>query len=126
MGLFDFFKKKPKYVPTWPEIRNGYDYPGEPEDYFTELFEKELSEYEVRTEVSVIFNEYSSALSYIFTKEGKIVYVAILCPSYYYKRKALRDVMASYEEKGIPVHRYYRDFRNDKQYVCDRVRSAIK
>ena len=72
------------------------------------------------------FAQYSQAIAYTLIKNDVPVLVAIICPSYYYKRKALREVIESYEKQGIPVQRYFRDFRNDKQYVCQRVLSAMK
>lgn len=126
MGLFDLFKKKPKRVLTWEEMADCYDFTGSPEEYFAKLFLERFSEYGIRTELAVQFDHYNRAISYIFEKGGRTVYVAILCPSYFYKRKALQEIMVSFEQQGIPVHRYFSDFRNDKEYVCDRVRSAIR
>ncbi len=107
--------------------QDAYGFRGTAEAYFETLFARHFSEYEIRRNVTVVnTNEQNVPVSFMFMKEGCPVYAIILCHSQIYSRKRILNTMDACSRQGIPVHRFFEDFRNEETYVCDRIRSVLK
>lgn len=103
-----------------------YFYNGTTEEYFDELFSGIFSEYQIMKDVKLSIGAPAAPVSYLFTKNNRPLLAVILCHSQKYNTKEIRTTMQACETRGIPVQRYFEDFRNKSDYVCERIRSVLK
>lgn len=103
-----------------------YGYNGTTQEYFDELLSGTFSEYQIMKDVKLSIGTPSAPVSYLFTQNNRPLLAVILCHSQKYNTKEIRTTIQACESRGIPVQRYFEDFRNKSDYVCERIRSVLK
>lgn len=122
MGLFDFIKKRVRKEPG----NDLYAFRGTPKEYFAELFAEFFPEYTVQCNVRLtsLLNE-GVPVSFLLCRDGQRKLAVILCHSQDYEQKKITNTIAACQALGIPVQRYYTNFRNKSSYVRDRAGKAL-
>jgi len=106
-----------------------YDFEGTPERYFTWIFSYYFSQLEIeKTTLPASTGSYrhdTEPIVFKLSRDSKPVLIVILCHGQEYRRACIRQTVAHYQSQGIPVQRYYTDFRNECTYVVERMKSAL-
>ena len=143
MAVFGIFKKLfggsqqepvPQKAPTVYDfnaapVENLYCFEGTEERYFTWIFSYYFPHLEIERKTlpagTSSCNYSDEPIVFTFSQDEKPVRVVILCHAQEYRRACIRHTVEHYESLGIPVQRYYTNFRNDSSYVVDRMKSAL-
>lgn len=95
----------------------------EKEERFKSILNQYFYAYDIQENVPIDEDFYP--ISYMLL-EGKQPKVAILlCNSRSYNSKPIQNTMQMCEDANIPVLRFYKDFRNDEDYICNRIKSVL-
>ena len=121
--LFSVIKhlKNVKYL-TAPAALSGSV---EEEVYFMKIITSNFKSLTVKRNVKVSTKEQSVPISYMLYKNKKPVLAIILCSSRIYDLPKIKNAMEACKKQGIPVQRYFTEFENDKEYVINRIKSAL-
>lgn len=92
---------------------------------FMAILSENFPGYEVRQNVPMPGSQNGVPVSYLLSFGGRPVLAIILCSSREYDRSWITATMTACQRQGIPVQRYYREFRNDPDYVVQRIRRAL-
>lgn len=116
------WKKVEERQPQPLSVRDCYNYPGPPEHYFEDLFATYFPQYRVMRDVSMVSpGEEGLPVSFLLLQGDRPVLAVLLCSKNEYDYKRVTNPMRACTRQRIPCQRYYREFRNDAAYVCDRV-----
>lgn len=125
MGLFDFLRKRSSACSG--SSVDCYSFKGSPEKYFEKLFAEHFPEYTIERNVRMnLSSEDAVPVSFLLCKDGRQRLAVILCNSQEYKRSCIMNTIRACEALGIPTQRYFTDFRNELNYVCQRVGQALQ
>lgn len=143
MGIFNIFKKSAggkQNLPKTPKAPAVYDFSSNPvkdlyafngvkERYFTWIFSYYFPQLEIgRKTLPASTNACTFSdepVVFTLSREGTPVLVVILCHGQEYRRACIRQTADHYQSLGIPVQRYYTNFRNKSTYVVDRIKSVL-
>lgn len=95
----------------------------EKETRFKQILNKHFKSYEIQEDVMIEEGFYP--ISYLLVENDKPKLAILLCNSRSYNSKAIQSTMNMCEDVNIPVQRYYKDFRNDEEYICNRIKSVL-
>ena len=93
------------------------------DEYFRELLNVYFSHYEMEENVHLVDDGVD--LNFVLMKNGRPKLGIILCNSRYYDSDEINNTMLACENCGVKVQRYFRDFENEKRYVCNRIRRVL-
>lgn len=130
MGLFDLFKKKrtaasaPVHIPQGAPSADCYSYRGSVDEYFARIFAGCFPELRVFRDERLAGPD-DIPVTFLLYRDGAPKLAVILCDSQEYDRRRITNTMDACKERNIPVQRYFRNFRNNAQYVIDRVSKAL-
>jgi hypothetical protein len=97
----------------------------EEEIYFTQLITTHFKGYTLKRNIRITTKTPSVPASYVLYKSKKPVLAIILCSSRIYNMPKIENTMEACKKQGIPVQRYFTEFENDKEYVINRIKSAL-
>lgn len=65
-------------------------------------------------------------VDFLLLKNGQPRLAILLCPKSKYNNKPFRNTIANCDAIGIPCLRFMQEFRNDANYVVDRINSVLR
>ena len=95
----------------------------EKEEQFKKIIYKHFRSYEI--EENITLGEDYYPITYLFRNQGNPTLAILLCNSRTYNSKTIQNTIEALEDNNIAVQRFYKDFRNDEQYVCKRIKSIL-
>ena len=95
----------------------------EKEEQFTNIIYKHFRSYEIDENITLGEDYYP--ITYLFRNQGNPTLAILLCNSRTYNSKTIQKTIEALEDNNIAVQRFYKDFRNDEQYVCKRIKSIL-
>ena len=120
------WKKVEERQPQPLSAQDSYSYPGSPEHYFEDLFATYFSQYRVMRDVPMVSpGEEGLPVSFLLLQGDRPALAILLCSKNEYRYNRVTNPMRACTRQRIPCQRYYREFRNDAAYVCDRVYRAV-
>ncbi len=106
---------------------DAYAFRGPVDQYFSMIFCNYFPEYTVQRNVRMnLASEAHVPVTFLLSRNGQHKLAIILCHSQEYNKLAIRNTMAACQALGIPVQRYFTDFRNDCNYVRSRMGQALR
>ena len=123
-------RKSHKYRPEEPPVPEGapaadcYAFRGTVEEYFRQLISGCFPQ------LRIFPNEYLGGtnnipVSFLLYQDGQPKLAVILCDARDYRTAYVQNTVDACNAEGIPVQRYYRNFRNKATYVTERIRSVL-
>ena len=112
------------HIPFGVPAKDAYSYRGRPEAYFQSLLTNCFPEYTVSLN-HPIAPAPAVPVTFMLTQGGVPRLAIILCGSSEYRTRKIQASVDACQQLRIPVQRYYREFRNDSNYVIRRVRSGL-
>jgi hypothetical protein len=97
----------------------------EEEGYFMQIITSNFKNLTVKRNVRITPQGSSGPASFVLFKNKKPVLAIILCSSRVYNMPKIENTMEACKKQGIPVQRYFTEFENDKEYVVNRIKSAL-
>lgn len=97
----------------------------EEEVYFMQIITSNFKNLTVKRNVRITPQGSSVPASFVLFKNKKPVLAIILCSSRVYNMPKIENTMEACKKQGIPVQRYFTEFENDKEYVVNRIKSAL-
>ena len=115
------------YQPSVPQQQSpiaadAYTYRGSVEDYFLEVLQRAFPDYHIHQNPRTSDTEH---LTILLHQNGGLKAVLILCDKNKFDTQQIRDTMDSCMMTGVPCLRFMREFRNDANYVTQRIRKAL-
>ena len=95
----------------------------EMEKRFTRILHKNFGFYRIHENVAI--EEGFHPISYMLLEEKTPKVAILLCNSRSYNTKPIQNTMQMCKDANIPVLRFYKDFRNDEDYICNRIKSVL-
>lgn len=114
-----------KPVPAGAPAADAYAFQGTTEEYFAQILQSRFPQYEIRRNV-----RFSTPLqdavpvNFLIRSNGQSVLAVIVCDKHLHGRRRLRDTIQACD--GIPVQCYYTQFRNDANYVIQRLGQVLR
>ena len=104
-------------------VEDLYCFHGSEEQYFSWILSYYFPELKVVRHVQIA-GPNDLPVTFMLYRDDRPILAVFVCFDDY-RNARTRHAVAACEEKGIPYQRYYYNFRNDKHYVVDRIRSAL-
>ena len=144
MALMDFLKKVKNVVETVSsvaqQVQNSTNFPatevsaapapdcysfrGSVDDYFAQLISIHFPHLRVFRD-QWFGTPQDVPVSFLLYQDGVAKLAVILCDSQEYRTRRVQNTVDACIARNIPYQRYFRDFRNEKSYVVDRIRSVL-
>lgn len=138
MALFDFFKKssEPTYTRSYSTdnepLIDAYAYSKDPYEYFEKIFEVYFPDYTVGRNVELLYKPtYKVYVPYVLYYQNRPVLGIIMCSTLdlgdepLYDDYEVQHIMETCERNGFQAQRYFLQFRNEVNYVVNRMTKAI-
>lgn len=113
-------------APAGAPAKDTYSYRGSVEDYFAAIFHDSFPQYSIQRNVRYAANPNAIPVTFLVTSNAQPVLAVIVCDKHRHGRRVLRDTIEACNDKGISVQCYYSQFRNDANYVIDRLGSVLR
>jgi hypothetical protein len=116
------------YIPAGAPAKDAYSYRGRGiyrvENYFQELLINCFPEYTISVNHSIAPSP-AVPVTFMLLQGGIPRLAIIVCGSNEYRTRRIQATVDACRQLRIPVQRYYREFRNDSNYVIQRVQSGL-
>ena len=116
-----------KPVPAGAPAVDAYAFRGPCEEYFSKILSGCFPQYEARRSVDIA-TQWPDAVpvSFLLRKDDTSVLAVIVCDKHLHGRRRLRATVDACKDMGIPVQCYYSQFRNDADYVIQRLGQVLQ
>ena len=116
------------HIPFGASAKDAYSYRGRGiyrvENYFQELLINCFPEYTISVNHPIAPTP-AVPVTFMLLQGGIPRLAIIVCGSSEYRTRRIQATVDACQQLQIPVQRYYREFRNDADYVTQRVRSGL-
>lgn len=121
------YKEPAKPVPAGAPAADAYAFRGTAEEYFAKILSGCFPQYEVQRQVRIAEEGTDSIpLTFQLCQQGQPVLAVIVCDKHLYGYKRFRNTVNACKLKGLPVQCYYTQFRNEANYVTERLGQVLQ
>lgn len=104
---------------------NGHNYPGEVEEYFRYVLEREFSN--CRIETQVYKNGLRKPVDFVvYRNDAPLLAVVLITGGNGTDRSHAKRAARLFRTEGVVCTHFYREFRNDMPYVIERIGEALR
>ena len=112
-------------IPADAPAADAYSFQGTTEEYIYQILLTRFPGYQIQQQGNLSSDSTAVKPSFLVCGNGSIALVVIVCDKKLYGRKRLRITLDACQQRGIPVQCYYTQFRNEYNYVVQRLGQVL-
>lgn len=117
----------PAPIPYGAPAADGYAFNGPVGQYFAQILANRFPQYTVWPSVRLNPNSQDSVpVTFMVCAGSRPVLAIIICSSRAWESAPIVSTIQQCQKSGIPVQRYYYNFRNEANYVINRLGQVLR